>query len=171
MIIKKAKWLIKNGAKLNMRDGSGRPPLYYAGTMNLKNAAKLLLEKGAKTNIKSSKGETLLFRLEDTDLARLYINKGADVNAQNEDGLTALHYAVFSNNIEMTRMLIEEGADVNLRDYDSRLTPLDWIIIEIGVYSSELIKLLIKNGADIDYALAEKYGVVKTLKELEQDAR
>ncbi|MCF6766730.1 ankyrin repeat domain-containing protein [Thiotrichales bacterium 19S3-7] len=35
-----------------------------------------------------------------------------DVNYQDEDDMTALHYAAMSNNSEIIRQLLEKGADV-----------------------------------------------------------
>jgi ankyrin repeat protein len=171
MVLRKAKWLIKHGADVNKADVFGQTPLYHAGSQQLNSLAALLLTNGAKADITNRSGETLLFRLRDTSLARLYIKKGADVNAQSDDGFTALHHAVFSNDINIVKLLIENGASVNLRDFDSRLTPLDWMTIEFGVYSNELFKLLIKNDASVNYALAKEYGVEEDLRKLEQEVR
>lgn len=78
---------------------------------------------------------------------------------------------VFDTLFSTADLLIENGANVNLKDFDSRLTPLDWITIEIGVYRTEITKLLIKNGAAIDYALARNYGAEEILKGVERNAR
>ena len=44
------------------------------------------------------------------------IGEGADVNAQNNDGWTALMLASDLENPEIAKLLIEEGADVNAQD-------------------------------------------------------
>ena len=44
------------------------------------------------------------------------IDHGCDVNAQEENGRTALHYALDLENKEMIKSLIELGADVNIKD-------------------------------------------------------
>lgn len=43
---------------------------------------------------------------------RQMLNNGEDVNAQNEQGSTALHYAIALDDAEMTRLLIENGANL-----------------------------------------------------------
>ena len=48
----------------------------------------------------------------------MLIDRGADVNATNEDGNTALIYASKKGHTEIARILIEEGVDVNATDND-----------------------------------------------------
>ena len=52
------------------------------------------------------------------------IDEGADLDAKNNDGNTALHGTAFLGRLEMTNLLIESGADVNIRNNDGT-TPLD----------------------------------------------
>jgi ankyrin repeat protein len=53
----------------------------------------------------------------DTDAVRLLLDRGADVNARDGDGRTALMLACYSDTypIDVVRILIERGADVNAR--------------------------------------------------------
>ncbi len=54
------------------------------------------------------------------DMAQLLIDKGADVNAANEDGVTPLHLAAYP---EMAEILVRNGANLEARDA-SGATPL-----------------------------------------------
>ncbi|MBI3585435.1 MAG: caspase family protein [Nitrospinae bacterium] len=77
------------------------------------------------------------------------LDRGADVNAINHQGYTALTWAAVRGNTELVKLLIEKGADVNVQ------SPLKWAAW--GGSSggkAEVIKLLIDKGADIDTALA-----------------
>ena len=65
------------------------------------------------------------------DVARLLLDRGADVNLHNYSGRTALYEAVSKERSEMVRLLVHRGADVNAAY--SGLTPLG----------------LAKNGLDI----------------------
>ena len=47
-----------------------------------------------------------------TDLCQVYLDKGADVNATDEEGYTALHQACDTGNIPLISLLFEEAADV-----------------------------------------------------------
>lgn len=51
-------------------------------------------------------------------LAKALIERGADVNHKDSDGLTALHYACLCENPEMIDMLVKNGADENVTDND-----------------------------------------------------
>ena len=54
----------------------------------------------------------------DAKCIKLLIEYGADVNAQDQFGCTALHYC---QNIEALKVLIEKGVNPNLRDYENEL--------------------------------------------------
>ena len=49
-----------------------------------------------------------------TEVARLLIEAGADVNLQNKEGSTALHPAAFLCRTEIVKMLLDNGADREL---------------------------------------------------------
>jgi|GEM_PF-6818393 len=72
-----------------------------------------------------------------------------DVNAQNHEGLTALHLAAFYNDVEKTGLLIAKGADVNLRNAIATeyRTPLHYAALH---NNEEIVKLLLENGANIE---------------------
>ena len=54
----------------------------------------------------------------------LLLKKGADINSQDLKGKTALWWAAFNGNLELTKFLINKKADLNISDNLSR-TPLD----------------------------------------------
>lgn len=57
-------------------------------------------------------------------IAHAFIAKGASANAKDENGGSALHWAVGRGNLDIVALLIAEGADVNVRDVKNQ-TPLD----------------------------------------------
>ena len=59
--------------------------------------------------------------------ASLIIMRGADLDAQDERGYSALHYAVESTSVKMLRQLVECGANVNIQNNDGN-TPLHLIV-------------------------------------------
>jgi len=59
-----------------------------------------------------------------TDIARLLLEKGADVSIANRDGNTALHIASFFANAEFVKALLENGASVSAKSRRGE-TPLD----------------------------------------------
>lgn len=51
-------------------------------------------------------------------IAELLIASGADVNAKDKYGCTALHFAASMNKCDVLRFLVASGADVEARDED-----------------------------------------------------
>ena len=49
-------------------------------------------------------------------IVKLLIDKGADVNAKNNDGWTALIWASRNGYTEIAKLLIDKGADVNAKN-------------------------------------------------------
>ena len=85
----------------------------------------------------------------------LLLDKGANVNAQNEDGATALMYAI--DNVEKTRLLLDHKANPNLRSGQGRtalLIAVQWP----GSYP--IAKLLIERGADVKAKLPNGPGAL-----------
>ena len=77
------------------------------------------------------------------DEVRALLDAGANPNAKNDAGATALLWAV--DDAAKTRLLIERGADVNARSLDGR-TPLMVAAGRAG--ASEVLTLLLDKGAD-----------------------
>lgn len=73
------------------------------------------------------------------------IQSGMNLDAKDENGLTALHYAVESGKLEIVKLLLENKANPNIGDNDM-VTPYN-----IGKsYSGleDIVELLLKYGAD-----------------------
>lgn len=88
-----------------------------------------LIEQGENTNGRQrNTGASLLMcviRAGFTDLVRLLIDKGVDIEAKSSEGETALMDAAYEGNIEVVQMLLEAGADPNRRSR-SGWTAMDW---------------------------------------------
>ena len=74
------------------------------------------------------------------------IEEGTDVNAQDNEGWTALMWALEYGHTEVVKLLIEEGADVNAKDKKG-FTALMYSSRE---GNTEIVKLLIEAGADVN---------------------
>ncbi|MBA3954978.1 ankyrin repeat domain-containing protein, partial [Candidatus Dependentiae bacterium] len=78
-------------------------------------------------------------------IARLLINKGADINAQDSYKKTPLHYAVASGCLLKTVLLLKAGADINVQDeYDE--TPFN---LAIRRKNGEMVKALLEANPDL----------------------
>lgn len=98
------------------------------------------------------------------ELIRLLIEKGADVNAQAKDGMTALHQMAANQDLAGIEFLLSKKADPNLKIHDSvnystnGFTPLHF---QLGAYGMRLgstsaadriagVDLLLKHGAEVN---------------------
>jgi ankyrin repeat protein len=69
------------------------------------------------------------------------------VTAQDNDGSTPLHFAVWVGNLDPARLLVDHGADVTLAAQDIQgSTPLHRAVKEGSV---DLARLLVMHGADV----------------------
>ena len=73
------------------------------------------------------------------EITELFIAKGADVNAESENGVTPLHMTVVYDHKEVAELLIANGADVNAKMDDGR-TPLDWAINNGKIITATLLR-------------------------------
>jgi ankyrin repeat protein len=86
---------------------------------------------------------------QDRDRIEELLKSGTDVNAAQPDGMTALHWAVWRDELELARQLIRTGADVKTANrYEVR--PLS---LACANGNTELAELLLKAGADANAAL------------------
>jgi len=87
------------------------------------------------------------FMLGKKPLAHALVLLGSDVHAtNNDDGRTALHYAVWYGWVEIVKLLIEAGADVNAKSNEGD-TALHDTVLKNRV---EIARMLIKAGADVN---------------------
>lgn len=73
-------------------------------------------------------------------------NAGANVNIQDSNGDTALHYAVGDGREEIVGFLLSKGAEVNARNRLEGDTPL---MVALDVCRPSLVRLLLQNGAEM----------------------
>ena len=85
----------------------------------------------------------------DWDTVRTLLQQGADVDARQGDGSTALHWASYWDHPETAALLIRAGSEVNATN-DLGVTPL-WAACENG--SAAMAETLLAAGADPNLAL------------------
>ena len=76
---------------------------------------------------------------------RELLKQGADVNAAQGDGMTALHWAASHGNLELTNMLLVAGGNVRALTRINSYTPLFFAARE---GNAEVVKALLTAGAD-----------------------
>ena len=103
-----AELLIAKGADVNAKNNDGQTPVDVAFQRNRKEIVDLLVEKRAAVSLHTAAQHGLLEKLQEL------ITEGADVNAKNKDGQTALDIAMKEYNEEIVKLLIGKGTNVSL---------------------------------------------------------
>lgn len=107
------KMLLDAGVELEVRDAAGRTPLEIAMLNGRTQTAKTLIDAGAEFD---PSGLLLLCaqqNVTDRDVVRFLRQRGADLEARDEEGLTPLLIAARHGNHRLIHHLIEYGANVN----------------------------------------------------------
>lgn len=80
----------------------------------------------------------------DTEVVLEILEDGADINATDHQGVTAVMAATQKNNIDTVKALIEQGADINIRNNN-----MDNVLLYAGAEGLlEIVKLAVQAGAD-----------------------
>jgi uncharacterized protein len=93
-----------------------------------------------------------------TEMAKLLIEAGADVNFQNNDESTPLHVAAFFCRPDVVKLLLEKGADKSIKNkYDQ--TAYQMVagpFSEMKPVYDMMVQVLGPMGLKLDYAYVEK---------------
>jgi len=122
--------------------GDGFTPLHLASFFSQPAAAEELLNGGADPNAVATNGSKLAVinsaaASNNAELVKVLLRGGANPDAQQQGGFTALHAAAQHNNAEMARALLGAGADASLRT-DEGKTAAD-------MAGPDVLKLLMKD--------------------------
>ncbi len=162
-ILKRFKTLVANSpdllnASFPGPEGDGglyASPLVYAVRKGYSTATRYLLENGARTD-RGASGNPALYEAADRGhrkIVEMLLAKGADVNAVNQNGETALHTAAVNGFLAMVQLLLDHQADWRIVDFrklggwDGGCTPLQRAALLGQV---EVTKELLGRGADVN---------------------
>ncbi len=140
--------LLHGRADVNLKDKRGYTALAHAIEGMYDEVADVLLsqqelEPDARGLNRSTALMTYVWR-DRKDAVQRLLDRGADVNAQDSDGDTALHGVAQTGNLEILKMLLDKGANPNTKNGQGG-TPLMWA----AVYGNEeSARQLLDHGAD-----------------------
>ena len=124
--------------------------LSYAVNQKYKHAAKVLITNGVGIEgllSTSPPMTTLMWTAQEGyySLTEQLILQGVNVNYQNPDGRTALHFAACSGRLEVVQILLNNGAEIDLEDKHHH-TPL---VLSVEAKKYDVMLHLITSGADV----------------------
>jgi len=137
---------------VNMKVPSSPPPLHFAAMGGHKESVEWLIAKKVDINEKSKDGSTALMRAckdsGNVEILQLLQSKGADLNAVDELGFTALHFAVKFDLQDSVDFLLGNGAKANIAASDGSTA------LFLALLNPELTSTLVKRGANAKAELA-----------------
>jgi ankyrin repeat protein len=165
--IRVAKLLLEHGADINAADDDDRTPLHLASYHGRDNIVRVLLDGKATTNAKAKQGWTPLHEVaiggdyysRDNPrvlIARLLLQRGADVNVSNDDNQVPLHLASYFGKVDVVSVLLNAGANASAKNAQGQ-TPLH--LASQSPYQGPdcsqcngvgVAKLLLEHGTDVD---------------------
>jgi ankyrin repeat protein len=149
-----AKMLIERGANANATNKLGQTALFCAACNSRSDVVEALLKTSVDVNKADKDGFAPLSVVASAPIATLLIEHGADVNAANRFGETALLTAADEGRTDVVEALLQAGADVNKADDDGD-APLT------VAASAPIAAMLIERGADVN--VANRRGVTALL--------
>jgi ankyrin repeat protein len=113
------------------------------------NRIRFLLENGADPNLRDDRGSCPLIEAamsKNYEVVDLLLEMGADINAQENNGKTALHYSLFGSPLS-AKQLIDRGANLELCEQDGD-TPLILAVKVPEMSDIDLVGALLERGAN-----------------------
>ncbi|MES2604558.1 MAG: ankyrin repeat domain-containing protein [Pseudomonadota bacterium] len=141
---------IAAGTDVNVLRSDGSSALLYAAYQGDVELVKALLDKGADPNLRNEYGAFPLseaVQAGNQEIIDLLLAHKADPNLGNLEGETALMVAARGGDIAAATALLKAGADVNAKEHWGGQSPAMWAAAQS---QPDMLRLLIKNGADIN---------------------
>jgi len=169
----KANTEIRNGQRATWLNEAGATPFLRAALCGDIEVMKLLLAHGADPKIDTEDHTTPLMAaagvgfsdgfihdrsVEETlEAMKLILDLGTDINAANDQGLTALHGAAHKAALGEIQLLVDRGADLGAKDKGSKafgqdtkgMIPLNWaegvpVGVQSAIYHADAVELITK---------------------------
>ncbi|KAK3265453.1 hypothetical protein CYMTET_25863 [Cymbomonas tetramitiformis] len=142
--------LVDKGAEVDAEDGEGHTALTQALAGGKEAAARALLEAGAGVDAGTGQRPLHAAAMKGTvEMVRELVEKGAEVDAEDREGCTALTVALAFGQEAAARALLEAGAGVNAGTGRRPLhTAAEKGMVEMGMV--EMVRELVEKSAEVD---------------------
>ncbi|XP_046555449.1 LOW QUALITY PROTEIN: inversin-like [Haliotis rubra] len=148
-----AETLLKAGAQINLRDKGGRTALHWAAHKGNYRLMKMLVSKGADCREKDNEGQTALHLCTRHKLPKcmaLLLRQltPGEMDDQDNNKRTALHWAASYGNLEHVKMLIKWDSNIGIPDTDGK-TPLHWAASSRDRQAVSCVKLILETTPSV----------------------
>ncbi|KAJ8129332.1 hypothetical protein O1611_g4300 [Lasiodiplodia mahajangana] len=144
-------YLFTQGAEANTRDEAKRTPLHLG--IFYPKVVELLLQNGANPDAVDLDNEgplhlasSNLVREDAEACVRMLLDKGADVNIQNDSAATPLHCAVFHDRVGVVKALLKKDVNLEMLNRTGQ-TPFHDAVVRNHLQTA---KLLLEKGSNIN---------------------
>jgi len=159
--------LIEQGADINAKNDQGKAPIDIAMGQGRMDIASVLIDNGAEASF-LTKMRVSMARQErrPVDLSlftaakngeqqevKALLDQGADINAKDDQGMTALHLAAQGGHTDVVEFLLSKDADINAQNIKG-YTPL---YSAIWKNDPNMVGLLVSKGADVNFSPEDDY--------------
>ncbi|KAK3756744.1 hypothetical protein RRG08_018466 [Elysia crispata] len=148
-----AEILMKAGAQVNLKDKGGRTALHWAAHKGNLRLMKLLLTRGADCREKDNEGQTALHLCTRHKLPKVMalllrqLTPG-EIDDQDKNKRTALHWAASHGNLEHVKMLIKQNSNIGIPDTEGK-TPLHWAASSQDREALSCVKLVLETTPSV----------------------
>lgn len=148
-----SQFLIKKNFPVNIPGEYGNYPIHCAVLSGDIKIVKKLLNAGQEVNIKNFDGDTPLHISvkEGQNEISLFLMDKADINAENNEGLTPIQCFTSDTSQEVIQQLIKHGADIFRKDkYGNNLLHLAALQNYFNINLEDIVELAYQSGLNIN---------------------
>lgn len=140
--------LLSHGIDPDVKNFSGDTAFHIAArNMWGYDTCKIILRQRVNMEAKNLEGKTAILEATGPKVLELLCENGANKDAQDMNGMTALHHAVIMGGKVMVEILLKNGANTEMRERDYRKTALHMAALS---GNEEIVKMLLEGGAVVD---------------------
>jgi ankyrin repeat protein len=152
---------LERGVDGNVHDMYETILLHSAANQGTPEVVETLLNRGLKSNAKDRWGETVLHSVSrgkrgsqgGVRVAKILLERGADVNTRRKNDWTPLHFASYFGNVEIVRLLLDHGANLDAATGNMGEKPLHKVSYGKYRYQEDGVRvaqLLFDRGAEVN---------------------
>jgi len=141
---------LEAGADVDYLGPFGSTPLLIGVKEENDEVIQLLVSEGADVDARTRLSWALSLAIDNEDVTttRVLVEAGANLEAANDKGWTALMLAAHKGNLEMVRFFAENGAKINEESMGK--DPLNALLIAVDGGYTDIVRVLLEHGASTE---------------------